>query len=193
MPNMTLAAAQEELLGATRSYKEIEEALVEQVPGEATPERVIRTTELKGALHDAAVRLIDAKETFARVERETAQKRRERAEKDLADVEAELVHAVHDLETSVDGLVGLMATVLDLSKKRYAYRQEATGRAPRSLLARTSTFGWLCWRLQDLALPDLDTPPSWLPDVHRLSTWVRSRLAELRRLTSRPRLPCRDH
>lgn len=174
MSQMTIDEAREQLVEATAKYNELESALKESIAGESTPERVLRHVELQGALHDAAQHLIESKNKFEDISAETAARRRERAQADLIEVEGELVEAVAIAETQVGILSESVARVLDLSKRRYAHRQEATGRAPRSLLARNATVGWLAWRLQDLELPGLDHPP------HH----YRARLAELLGLTN---------
>lgn len=159
MPQMTIDEAREQLVEATAKYNELESALKESIAGESTPERVLRHVELQGALHDAAQQLMESRNLFEDISAETAARRRERAQADLAEVEGELVDAVAIAETHLETLSESLARVLHLSKQRYAYRQEATGRAPLSLLARNATVGWLAWSLQDLELPGLDHPP----------------------------------
>ena len=158
MSQITIDEAREKLDEVTARYRDIEQALAETIPGETTPERVVRSVELQGALHDVAQDLIATRDLYNRLSKETADRRRERATTELAKVEAELVDAVSTSEQDIEKLASSLARVLDLSKQRYAYRQEATGRAPRSLLARGAVHGWLTWRLQRLELPDLDHP-----------------------------------
>jgi len=159
MTQITLDEAREQLVGATSVYKDVEAAIAEIVEGESTPERVLRHVELRGALNDAATALIEAKATFEQIQTETARRRRERAQAQLAEVEGELVGAVAEAEEDMDRFARSAQKVLELAKRRYGHRQEITGRAPRSLLARSSVHGWLTWRLQPLELPDMDNPP----------------------------------
>jgi hypothetical protein len=160
MTQITVNEAKELLAQATARYREIEKRIADEVPGESTPERVIRTVELQAALHEAAQDLIEAERTATEVDKETTAKRRERAKAELDTVETELVEAVAEAEADMAKLNTSLARVLDLSKRRYAYRQEATGRAPRSLLARNAVQGWLTWRVSSHELPGMDHAPA---------------------------------
>ena len=159
MTQMTVDEARDALVEATAKYRDVEAALAQSVAGESTPDRVLRQVELQGDLVQAAGILIQAKKSFEVINAETAARRRDRARQDLATAEAELVEAIADAEVRLEALSEALARVLAISRRRYAYRQEATGKAARSLLARNTVEGWLAWRLQALELPGFDHPP----------------------------------
>jgi hypothetical protein len=174
MKTITLDEAREQLREAEVHYRAVEAKRNQTFDGVATAERVLAQVETQAELEEAARVLLKARETHAEVEKVTTEKRRERGRIELGAVETELVEAVAVAEADMAQLSTSIRRVLELSKRRYAYRQEATGRAPRSLLARNATVGWLAWRLRDLELPGLDHPP------HH----YRSPLAELLGLTT---------
>ena len=159
MSTITLEEAREQLREAEHQYRDIEKALTETTPGTPTAQRVVRNVELQGQLHDAAQQLIKARDVHQKVERQTIEKRRERAQGELAKVEEELADVVEEAEADVARLKTTIGRVLELSKKRYAHRQEATGKASRSLLARNATHGWLVWHMSDHELPGMDHAP----------------------------------
>ena len=159
MSTITLEEARDQLREAEAHYREIEKELAETAPGTPTAERVVRNVELQGQLHDAAQQLIKARDTHKQVEKQALDKRRARGYVQLAKVEEELVTVVEKAEADMAKLKTTIGRVLDLSKQRYAYRQEATGRASRSLLARNAAHGWLHWHMSSLELPGMDHAP----------------------------------
>lgn len=161
----TIDEAKGLLEDATARYRKVEEALAESVAGETTPERVLRHVELRGALHDAAQGLIAAKQSFEAIVTETSDRRRERAQADLVAAEEQLVEVVADAERDIEKLTKSLERVLDVSKKRYAFRQEATGRASRTMLARNAIVGWIQYRVRDLELPDFESPRHYRADL----------------------------
>ena len=156
---ITLEEATEQLRDAEQQYREVEKALGETTPGTPTADRVVRNVELQGQLHDAAQQLIAARDTHQKVEKETTKRRRERGRVQLAEVEEQLLAVVEEAESDIEKLKASIGLVLELSKKRYAHRQEATGRASRSLLARNAAHGWLAWHMSSLELPGMDHAP----------------------------------
>lgn len=159
MPKITVEEATEQLREAEAKYRSVEAKRSQTIEGVPTAERVLAQVEIQAELEEAARLLLDAKEVHAKVEKATNEKRRERGRVELEAVEAELVEAVGQAETDLAKLHTSIGRVLLLSKRRYAHRQEATGRAPRSMLARNAVHGWLVWRLGEHDLPGMDHAP----------------------------------
>ena len=115
---------------------------------------MIREVELKAALVAASETLVRVRGEFTGIKEANQERRRTQANVDLADTETALIVAIEKAESDVATLTSSLTNLMNLSKKRYAYRQEATGRAPRSMLARNSVVGWIKYRLRDLDLPE---------------------------------------
>lgn len=172
---MTEDEARQDLIEAEKAYREIEDELVNPPPGQSTAERVIREVELKAALVAASETLVRVRGEFTGIKEANQERRRRHARSDLADTETALVAAIEKAETDVATLASSLTNLMDLSKKRYGYRQESTGRAPRSMLARNSVVGWIKYRLRDLDLPEFVAPK-----------YYRAPLAELLGLADTP-------
>ena len=175
MNQMKEDEARSDLIEAEKAYREIEDELVNPPPGQSTAERVIREVELKAALVAASETLVRVRGEFTGIKEANQERRRTQANVDLAATETALVAAVEDAESNIATLASSLTNVMDLSKKRYGYRQEATGRAPRSMLARNSVVGWIKYRLRDLDLPEFAAPK-----------YYRAPLAELLGLADTP-------
>jgi len=172
---MTEDEARQDLIEAEKAYREIEDELVNPPPGQSTAERVIREVELKAALVAASETLVEVRGEFTGIKEANQERRRRHARSDLADTETALITAIEKAETDVATLASSLTNLMDLSKKRYGYRQESTGRAPRSMLARNSVVGWIKYRLRDLDLPEFVAPK-----------YYRAPLAELLGLADTP-------
>lgn len=158
MSNMTLDEARLQLRQAESTYSEIEVEYKDSTVGPPTAERVIRQVEMEAALRDATIAVVEAKTIFDSCKVSTDKRRRERATADLANVENLLMVEVENAEIAMVDLESALTSVVALSKRRYAYRQELTGRSPRSHLGRPAVTGWLQYRLRDLELPEFGTP-----------------------------------
>lgn len=158
MNQMTEDEARADMVEAQRAYVEIEEQFTNPPPELNTAERIIREIELKAALLEAQEKLTSAMDEYTSMRQANILERTRRAVEDLAAIEAELAKAVEQAENDLANIVHSVGRVLELSKKRYAHRQEATGRAPQSMLARNSAVGWIKYRLQDLDLPEFAAP-----------------------------------
>ncbi len=159
MTKLTLDEARSQLHEAEAKYRTIEAEQQQLASEDSTADRVLRDVEIKGALFDAANEVIEVKKKFDEVKAESEARRRSRAAVELAEAEMLLGQTVDEAELRIAELQETLARVLALSKRRYAHRQELTGRAPRSHLGRAIVTGWLQFRLRDLDLPDLGHPP----------------------------------
>ena len=154
----TEADARKALDAAERHYLEIEAQLKTEPPGLSTADRVVRETELNHAIVDAAGRVAEARAEYEELRNSAIELRQEEAVAELAAIEAELARLTVSAEDRGEQLAELLLRILELSRRRYALRQEATGRAPQSMLARNAVAGWLMWMVQELDLPDFNAP-----------------------------------
>ncbi len=159
MDKMKVDEAREALRQAEIDYGEVEARHQSTLNKTSTAEVVLDRIETRSELEAMAQRLLAARDRVIEIDREVTELRVATAKEQLADVEAELVVAVRDAEAAVAGLEPVLKRVIDLSRKRYAYKKDAGMTAPMSLLARGATTGWLQWRLRELELPDLEHPP----------------------------------
>ncbi len=141
--SMTVDEAREELRAAETDYLAIEVRTQQEAVGVPTAERVIRQTELAGALFDAAQRVIKARTVFESVVDDAGERRRQQAEIALVDVEAQLGDAIAKAEADMATLKESVGRVLELSRQRYSLKHDITGRATVSILGRGAVAGWI--------------------------------------------------
>lgn len=155
MGTVTVDEAREALVEAERHYLTIEAAIKETRPGLSPPERVLQNIERRAEFEEAARVLIDAKAQYEKIQTETNERLRAEAEEKLAGVVDDLSIAVERAELAMTALFNELDIVISLSKERYAHMVTARGRAPRSVLARAQTAGWIRHGLSRLELADL--------------------------------------